>query len=107
MLKSAVRSILNRVVTRERFNDSRVYKAYLFVFRHSAYLSRRAEERFYTQVVGHSHDLIFDIGANGGAKARIFSKLAARVSALSQRPAQSRHYASASSTIRRSRSSPQ
>jgi FkbM family methyltransferase len=87
MLKSAVSSVLNKLVTRERFNDSRAYEAYLFCFRRSAYLRRRAEKRFYTQIIGHSHDLIFDIGANAGSKARIFSKLAQRVVCVEPSPA--------------------
>ena len=84
-LKAAARAVFNRLVARERFNDSRLYEAYLFVFRRPSFLIRRAEEEFYRRLIGR-HALIFDIGASGGSKARIFSQLADRVVCVEPTP---------------------
>jgi FkbM family methyltransferase len=86
MLKAAVRNILNRVVTRERFNDSLIYNIYLSVFRRQAAEQRRQEFRFYDSVVGRDRLLIFDIGANAGHKANIFRQLAKRVVCVEPTP---------------------
>ena len=79
MLKAVVRPILNRIVVRERFNDSRLYTAYVSLFRPEAADNRRKELRFYEAVVGRNRNLIFDIGASGGHKAAIFRQLADHV----------------------------
>jgi len=79
MLKAVVRPILNRIVVRERFNDSRLYTAYVSLFRPEAADNRRKELRFYEAVVGRNRNLIFDIGASGGSKAAIFRQLADHV----------------------------
>src|SRR6478609_1074713 len=75
-IKSAMRPIVNACLTRERFDDSLLYDAYLFLFRRQSYRDRRAEERFYQGLLGSRCHLIFDVGANGGQKARIFSEIA-------------------------------
>jgi FkbM family methyltransferase len=85
-VKAIAKTVLNKLVTRERFNDSRVYEAYLFLFLRSAFLSRRAEERFYSRLIECTRTLIFDIGANSGSKARIFAKLADRVICVEPTP---------------------
>jgi hypothetical protein len=84
--KAVARSVLNKLGVRERFNDSRVYEAYLFLFMRSAFLSRRAEERFYRRLIEPRRALIFDIGASWGRKARIFTKLADQVICVEPTP---------------------
>lgn len=55
------------------------YKINAFRFRHDS--RNRQQEAFYAQLIGKS-DLVFDVGANVGQRAEIFSNLAARVVAF-------------------------
>ena len=73
-LKAALRAVLNRVVNRRRFNDSRLYRAYTGVVNPSYARALRAEEEFYRGVLAPLRPkLVFDIGANCGSKSRIFA----------------------------------
>jgi len=86
MLKTVVRPLLNRVVTRERFNDSLIYNIYLSVFCRQAAEQRRHEFGFYNDIVGRNRPLIFDIGASVGDKAKILRKLAKQVVCVEPTP---------------------
>jgi FkbM family methyltransferase len=78
-IKSTARYVLNRSVNRERFNDSAIYAFYL-ALRYPAYAkSKKAESDFYRRALENSPQLIFDIGANSGAKTAIFANLANKV----------------------------
>jgi FkbM family methyltransferase len=79
MLKAAIRPILNRVIVRERFNDSPLYAAYISVFRPKSAEAWKQEFRFYEALLGRGLDLIFDIGSSGGHKTNIFRQFAHRV----------------------------
>lgn len=78
-IKSSARYVLNRSVNRERFNDSFIYALYL-ALRYPAYAkSKKTESEFYRRVLENSSHLIFDVGANSGAKTAIFARLANKV----------------------------
>jgi FkbM family methyltransferase len=86
MFKTVVRPLLNRIVTRDRFNDSSIYKVYLSLFCREVAERRRQELCFYKDVVGHDRSLIFDIGASTGHKANIFRQLAKQVVCVEPTP---------------------
>lgn len=75
MIKAAIRSVLHGIVNRDRFNDSLLYRIYVKA-RFPAHAAREAGERqFYAGLLdGVSSQPIFDIGANAGSKAIIFSE---------------------------------
>jgi len=81
-----LRPLLNRVVTRERFNDSFIYNIYLSVFRRQAAEQRRHEFGFYNNILRRNRPLIFDIGASVGHKAKILRKLAKQVLCVEPTP---------------------
>lgn len=78
-IKSSARYILNKYVNRQRFNDSSAYAAYLAVRYPASAKSKKAESQFYRKALEISPQLIFDVGANEGAKTAIFAKLANKV----------------------------
>jgi len=82
-----LRHVLERVINRPRFNDSCLYGAYLNL-RYPSYVQlKKAERVFYGDAIGkHYKGLIFDIGANGGAKTIIFLDLAAKVISVEPSP---------------------
>lgn len=86
MLKAALRPIINRVVTRVRFDNSWLYSAYLSVFRRESAQLRHKEFQFFESVVGRDRPLIFDIGASFGHRARIFRYLAKKVVCVEPTP---------------------
>jgi FkbM family methyltransferase len=78
--KSGVRLLLNKIVHRDRFNDSRMYRRYVRLRYPEAAKGRDIEQQFYQQALGTTKaNLIFDIGANVGRKAAIFLPLAERI----------------------------
>ena len=105
--KAVAKSVLNKLGVRERFNDSRVYEAYLFLFMRPAFSSRRAEEGFYRRLIKPRRALIFDIGASHGSKAHIFSKLADRVICVRADPQRNRGTSKAFSVQRDNHNCPE
>jgi len=69
---------------RNRLQSSTIRRAYWAVANRETLLASQQEEAFYRELlVGLSrHDLIFDVGANVGAKADVFLRLGARVVAI-------------------------
>jgi FkbM family methyltransferase len=91
MIKAAVRTVLNKVVSRHRFNDSPLYLAYTRLFLPDAARSKHLEEVFYRSLLEErSNGLIFDVGANAGAKTAIFSKIANKVISVEANPTAAR-----------------
>jgi predicted RNA methylase len=63
-----------------KIRSSVFYEIYLNIFYANYVRSRKKEIDFYQLVLGSSEaKLFFDIGANGGAKADIFSRMGAKV----------------------------
>ena len=91
-IQSTFRYILNRFVNRHRFNDTAIYALYLAVRYPAHAKSKKAESEFYRQTFGKSLQLIFDVGASGGAKTAIFSKLANKVVSIEFEPNCCRHF---------------
>ena len=92
MIKAAARATAERAVARarHRLRDTLLYKLY-FQVRHSA-LARelKAEKEFYRRLLcGNNTHLVFDIGASGGAKTAIFSRVAKMIIAVEPGPAAS------------------
>lgn len=87
MLKSVVRRVIETVASRERFNDSRVYRAYVRL-RYPDHAKREAMEiDFYGKLLsGSVVPLIFDIGANVGSKTKVFLQHATRVVSVEANP---------------------
>ena len=87
-MNSAARALLEKLVNRPRFNDSPVYKLYLDR-RYPEYSKiKRLEHNLYKTLLADTDaKLVFDVGANGGAKAIIFADLAERVVAVEPSPA--------------------
>jgi FkbM family methyltransferase len=87
-LRATARAILERSVNRHRFNDSLLYHQYLNVFHPIHSKRKRAERRFYRQLLSEiDAKLVFDVGANGGQKAVIFSPLVDKVVCIEPSPA--------------------
>jgi FkbM family methyltransferase len=86
--KALIRWLLNTVANRHRINDSALYHAYLqFAYPHHVQV-KRAEKRFYEQLLcGTDRKLIFDIGANVGSKTAIFREISEKVIAVEPTPA--------------------
>jgi FkbM family methyltransferase len=84
-IKSLIRVVLNPV--RPQFNDSWLYQFYLNV-RYPEYAHQKLrEEAFYRSLFGASRPrLVFDVGANGGAKARVFASMADNVICIEPDP---------------------
>jgi FkbM family methyltransferase len=87
-VKARLRQVLESVVNRHRFNDSVVYKLYLALCFPSYVVLKRLEVRFYKEILAETdRKLIFDIGANEGSKAIIFSCLADQIIIVEPSPA--------------------
>jgi FkbM family methyltransferase len=84
-IKSLIGVVLSPV--RPRFNDSWLYQFYVNVqFPDYAHQKRR-EEAFYQSLFGASRPrLVFDVGANGGAKAWVFASMADKVICIEPDP---------------------
>jgi len=77
--KAAARWLLEKVVNHHRFNDSLVYHLYLHIRYPEHVREKKAEKHFYRQALeAVDAKLVFDIGANGGSKAAVFSSLVER-----------------------------
>src|SRR5205807_7890755 len=78
----------NTVTNRHRINDSALYHAYLqFAYPHHVQ-AKRAEKRFYEQLLCRTdRKVVFDIGANVGSKTAIFREISEKVIAVEPTPA--------------------
>lgn len=85
---SPMRALLHRSGLYDRLKASRLYDAYWWVRNRQILDAWRAEISFYRDVfaVGPG-SLVFDIGANVGAKTQVFLRLGARVIAVDPDPA--------------------
>jgi FkbM family methyltransferase len=88
LLARALRRSISRVFgSEERLRDSGLYDAYLRLRYPSHVAIKDTERRFYAKLLGGRRaELIFDIGANNGAKAAIFTRLAERVVCVEPSP---------------------
>jgi FkbM family methyltransferase len=87
-VRAIARSVLEKLVSRVRFNDSWLYGMYLSVFRPTYSRRRRAEHRFYQRLLWQvGAKLVFDIGANGGGKTAVFSSIVDTVVSVEPSPA--------------------
>lgn len=79
-LKAPVRRFLDRTGSSERFHDSRLYAGYLSVFFPRDAARKKRELNVYRGLVSNTDDRpIFDVGANIGAKAILFARVAKTV----------------------------
>jgi FkbM family methyltransferase len=79
-LKAPVRRFLDRAGLDERFRDSRLYAGYLRLFFPRDASRKKRELNVYRGLISKGDDRpIFDIGANVGAKAVLFAKVAKTV----------------------------
>lgn len=86
--KSLPRRLIEVAFNSDRFNDSVLYRLYLKLRRPDIYKSRQRENSFYASLVGKAGGgLVFDIGANGGAKTALFRKIARHVVCVEPSPA--------------------
>ncbi len=86
-LRSTARGSLERVVNRPRFNDSRIYQAYLALVHPRHFRRKQAEAQFYGRLIREAGGgMIFDVGASFGEKAAIFVKFADTVVAIEPSP---------------------
>ncbi|HVA49249.1 MAG TPA: FkbM family methyltransferase [Pirellulales bacterium] len=86
-VKANAQFLLEKVVNRPRFNDSRLYHLYLRIQHRDHSRQKEAEKEFYRQALeAVDAKLVFDIGANGGSKTAIFSRLVERVLAVEPDP---------------------
>jgi FkbM family methyltransferase len=90
MLKKAVRPILDRLVVRERFNDSRFYRTYISIFRPEAAALRRARLQFYETLLGSHAKLIIYVGAHVGHTAAILREVCERIVCVEPNPLSAR-----------------
>jgi FkbM family methyltransferase len=87
-VKAAARCLLGKAVNRHRFKGSLFYRLYLHVRYPEHVRQQKAEKQFYRQALeAVGAKLVFDIGANGGPKAAIFSSLVERVVCVEPDPA--------------------
>jgi FkbM family methyltransferase len=85
--KVVLRYLLESAVNRHRLNDSALYNLYLALRYPTHVALKRSEVQFYRQLLKETDRLlIFDIGANGGNKAIIFSALASKVISVEHSP---------------------
>jgi FkbM family methyltransferase len=79
-----VKSLLRKLGVYERLKASWLYDVYWTIFDSSHVRQRRAEEAFYRSLLGDLRqcDVVFDIGANIGAKTLAFVGLGATVVAI-------------------------
>ena len=91
-MKHSVQHVLNAVGLLERARASRLYDAYWRVTDPGVLERRSAEVAFYREVLQGltSGALVFDIGANHGAKTDVFLRLGARVVAVDPDPVNQR-----------------
>jgi FkbM family methyltransferase len=82
--KPYMQGLLRRAGLYERIKTSRVYDLYWTICDKRVLESRRAEVKFYQRtLIGLAPgDLVFDVGANEGAKTDIFLRLGTRVVAI-------------------------
>ena len=83
-LKPQVQETLRRLGLYHRLKGSFLYDFYWKIADRSLLESRRQEVEFYRKLLGgfRQGDMIFDVGANHGAKIDIFLRLGARVVAI-------------------------
>lgn len=83
-LKTSMQQALQRLGLYYRLKESAVYDAYWRVFDARVVNARNREVAFYREVLDGlpSDALIFDVGANEGAKTDVFLRLGARVVAV-------------------------
>jgi FkbM family methyltransferase len=87
-MKAFLRSLLNKTVSRARFDDSGLYGLYLQLTAPQYCAAKTSEKNFYKDLIAPlDAKLIFDIGGNGGAKSRIFASLARSVVCVEANPA--------------------
>jgi len=88
MIKSVIRSILNKSVNRHRFNDSIIYNCYIQIFKPKYAKLKRIEKEFYRSLLSKSREnIVFDIGANAGSKTKIFLNFVKEVVSVEASPA--------------------
>jgi FkbM family methyltransferase len=82
--KSSMQALLSRVHLYQRMKGSRLYDAYWQVADRTILDKRRREVDFYRQLLQgfREGDLVFDVGANHGAKTDVFLRLGAKVVAV-------------------------
>ncbi len=84
-LKTTIRSALEKRGVAYAFNDTLAYAIYLRIMYPREVKARRKQLAFFQRLIGGS-SLVFDIGANNGDKARIFSRIAKRLICLEPNP---------------------
>ena len=84
VVKSAAQNLLKRVGVYHRLRASALYDFYWKVVNRRVIDARDLEIRFYSEVLEgfRPGDLVFDIGANHGAKTDVFLRMGARVVAV-------------------------
>jgi FkbM family methyltransferase len=85
-IKPYLGKLVNKSINRPRFNDSRIYYTYVALRYPEHARSKKAEIQFYHHALGDSAHLVFDVGANGGAKTAIFANLANEVVSIEPNP---------------------
>ena len=79
-LKAYVRRWLERTGASERFDDSRLYAGYLWVFFPRYANRKRRQTNLLRRLLSDAGDrLVFDVGANVGEKAALFARVAQTV----------------------------
>lgn len=88
-MKTILQRIKERYISQDRLlriKDTRLYETYLRVSFPEAFQRMKRQETFIKKIVGKDQQLVFDVGANVGTKARIFSKIFNRVLCLEPDP---------------------
>jgi FkbM family methyltransferase len=87
-VKAILRYALNKTVNRERFDDSALYGLYLRAIAPAHCAAKKREIEFYKSLLSPlDADLIYDVGASGGFKTKIFTALAKSVVSVEANPA--------------------
>jgi FkbM family methyltransferase len=84
---SLVRFISERLIKQLRLTDSAIYSLYLKARHPEHAQAKKVEKEFYRNVFGGRCRLIFDVGANAGNKAIVFTQLAEKVICIEPSPA--------------------
>lgn len=86
--KSLARRILEKAIHPDRVNDSWLYRCYLRMRFPEHCANKRKEQQFYADTIREvGGGLVFDVGANVGAKAVLFAKAADHVVCVEPSPA--------------------
>lgn len=84
-LKSAIRTALERYGVSYTFNDTPVYAMYLRLVYPREAQARQKQAAFFRRLL-NGRDLVFDVGASNGDKARLFTRIVDRLICVEPNP---------------------